>query len=105
MTLLDSEDKLTFGAKHKGEMINDVINKDIQYCLWLKDQAWVQKDEALFSKIKDLKEPPISMPWGKFKGVSIKTLYLEEPKYVEWLKDNEFIMKNKKVYSEICKYV
>jgi len=78
MALLDNEDKLTFGSKHKGETVDDVIRKDIHYCLWLKDQEWVQKDETLFNKIKDLKEPPISMPWGKFKGVAIKTLFLEE---------------------------
>lgn len=105
MALLDNDNKLTFGAKHKGDSIDDIIRNDIHYCLWLKEQAWVQKDEQLFDKIKDLKEPPICMPWGKHKGRTIADLSVNEREYLEWVKKSDFIQKNKKVYSEVCKYV
>lgn len=105
MPLLDCDNKLTFGKKHKGDLIDDIIRNDIHYCLWLREQEWVKNDETLFDKIKDLKEPPIAMPWGKFKGMPISTLYNSEREYFDWVKDNEFIKKNKKVYSEVCKYL
>lgn len=105
MALLDDNNKLTFGKKHKGDSIDDVIHSDIHYCLWLRDQKWVQADEQLFSILKELKEPPICMPWGKHKGRTIADLAADELKYLQWVKDTDFIQKNKRVYSQICKYV
>jgi len=96
---------LNFGVKHRGEDINDIIEKDIHYCLWMREQDAIQQDEELYSLLKDLEEPPIVMPWGKHKGISIHDLYSDKREYLEWVKKSEFIQKNKRVYAEICKYL
>lgn len=105
MPLLDDKHNLTFGSKYKGRNINEVITKDPSYAYWLKQQKWVQKDEILVNLLKPVKEPPITIPFGKYKGKTPLYIYGLDEGYFNWLKEEcSFIRDNKKLYAEICKY-
>jgi hypothetical protein len=99
-----NDQKIFTCGKYKDTPLSEVMLKNYDYLMWLKDQDWISKHTDIYEEIKDLKPKPITMPWGKFKGKTIKYIFDVEYDYFKWLRENEIIQKNKKVWAEICKY-
>ena len=82
---------ISFG-KHKGRDIKDVIKTDANYCSWLKNQPWAQKNKELMGYIKDIQTPDLN--FGKHKGKTLDWIVANDPKYINWLQDNDYVSQN-----------
>lgn len=103
MPMLNEENCFIKG-KHTGKLISEVISTDIQYCLWLKDQDWVKKDQQLYDLVKDLVAPPMKMPFGKHKGALLSYLWTHENDYFNWVRNQACVQNNPKLKAEFSKY-
>lgn len=93
MRFLDDNDIILFGP-HTGELFESVILKDFDYCLWLKDQIWVQTNEKLLERLNKNKAIRYALIGGTHKGLSIKQIIEIDPAYVERLRNDPVILKD-----------
>ena len=105
MTLLSSDGRLLFGNKHRDELIDDVINTDLDYCLWMREQEEVINDNELYSKLKPLVKKSLCMPWGKYKNIEISAVANKDKKYLQWVLNSGYASRKNGIYYEIQKYV
>lgn len=94
---------LRFG-KHKGKKLDDLINLEPDYVLWLSEQLgskWVGEPVRNWfgnntTKVKDLANNlPLEISFGKFEGVSV---YEVPCNYLNWILENNAVKNlNKRV--------
>jgi uncharacterized protein (DUF3820 family) len=97
--VLDQKAKLWFG-KYKGELLEDVIRKDVSYVRWCYDQEMIELS-AEYRELIKVKcdddgvqcehDEHTAMPIGKYKGKTVGELVEEDPAYLVWALENKLL--------------
>jgi hypothetical protein len=91
--------------KYKGEALSDIIRKDPEYIWWLKSQDWAVEDENFIEQVKDMKEPPMKLWFGKHKNETLDYVAAVDRGYLEFLKYKTNMDSDSKLYRAISRYI
>lgn len=83
---------LDFG-KYKDNTIQEVYEKDADYCRWLSKQELLLTEE-----VKDFLNDKFNgddgtyiLRWGKFKNHTIRWIFDNQQRYFQWLMKSDFV--------------
>jgi uncharacterized protein (DUF3820 family) len=83
---------ITFG-KYKDCSIQRVYEKDLNYCIWLRNQSDLDEDVARFLENKFANgndDGSYILNFGRYRGKSVKQVYAIDESYIQWLLTSKF---------------
>lgn len=108
--LIDQELLTIPFGKYKGKNIEEIIEEDPKYCIWMKNKLFTPEsikdylNKHLKKEDEFILSDSITMNWGRHSGKNLRQIFKNDRYYINYLKSNKFVINNcKNIIEEIEK--